>query len=111
MTCLLLHVLFIVLTVTTILPLLPTNLDATEMMFKKEIGYFPLALLSLDIEASVGLSVLTSIVYFIVVITGFNKILGLASSVQLLRKSFTSRKFVIKKFYHINPYLFINVLL
>jgi len=90
-TCILVHILFLVLAALTILPLLPANLDAREMLEKKEIGYFPLALISLEIEPKLELSVLSFLIYLLVIITGFNLIMGLVGSIQMLRRYVITR--------------------
>jgi len=81
-TCVLLHVLFLVLLTLTVLPLVPEHLNPTEMMFEKEIGYFPFAMMSVNLEPSTETSVLTFLVYLLPVLAGFNLIIGLLCTVK-----------------------------
>ena len=81
-TTVLIHIFFIFLCIVSIIPLLPDHLDLQEISLRKEIGYFPLPLISFTLSKARKGDVVCCLVYVFISISGFNLLLGVCSSIS-----------------------------
>ena len=81
-TTILFHIFFIFLCILSIAPLLPDHLNLQEISLRKEIGYFPLPLISLTLSKAWKGDVVCCLVYLFISISGFNLLLGLCANIS-----------------------------
>ena len=75
------HLLFLVLSSLCILPLVPQNLNIADIKDKKEIGYFPLALIPVLLSGYKDGEYFILVIYLAIALSGLNLILGVATNV------------------------------